>query len=253
MAAKPRTFEDCLAGATAGQRAALEKLRATIRAAAPGAEEGVSYGLAAFRLNGKPLVALGAGANHCALYLMNGATVEAHADELKGYDTSKGTVRFDAARPLPASLVRKLVKSRVAEVAAKSPKVAKASPRTDPAVDALLRDLDHPLKREIEEVRRIVLGVSPEIGEAVKWNAPSFRTTEFFATVHTRATDAVRLVFHRGAKARDNTKKLTIPDPAGLLEWLATDRALVTLGKGEEIRANRAAFEALVRRWIGQL
>src|SRR6476660_1968674 len=114
MAAKPKTFDDCLAAVSDDKRAALENLRKTIKAAAPKAEECISYGLAAFRLNGKPLVALGATATHCSFYLMSGSTVEAHQDDLKNYDTSKGTIRFPADKPLPAPLVRKLVKARIA-------------------------------------------------------------------------------------------------------------------------------------------
>lgn len=115
MPAKPKTFDDCLAAASPDHRAALETLRRSIRAAAPKAEEGVSYGLAAFRLDGKPLVAIGATKKHCAFYLMSGSMVEAHQDALKAYDTSKGTIRFSADQPLPASLVRKLVRARIAE------------------------------------------------------------------------------------------------------------------------------------------
>jgi uncharacterized protein YdhG (YjbR/CyaY superfamily) len=109
------TIDEYLAAVTAEQRAALQKLRKAIRAAAPKAEECISYGLAAFRLDGRPLVAFGASANHCAFYPMSGLTVTAHKEELKGYDTSKGTIRFPADKPLPASLVRKLVKARIAE------------------------------------------------------------------------------------------------------------------------------------------
>ncbi len=121
MANKPTTnqgsgaFDAYLAALGEEQRAALGKLRKTIRAAAPKAEEGISYGLAAFRLEGRPLVGLGASAKHCAFYLMSGSTVADHAAELKGYDTSKGTIRFPASKPLPAALVRKLVKARIAE------------------------------------------------------------------------------------------------------------------------------------------
>jgi uncharacterized protein YdhG (YjbR/CyaY superfamily) len=116
MKAKPktRTIDEYLAALSADQRAALEKLRKTIRAAAPKAEECISYQLPAFRQDG-PLVAFGATANHCAFYLMSSTTVEAHKDELKNYDTSKGTIRFRADEPLPAALVRKLVKARLAE------------------------------------------------------------------------------------------------------------------------------------------
>src|SRR5438477_2282806 len=115
MAAKPQTIDEYLAFASDDQRAALEKLRKTIQAAAPQAEEFISYGLAAFRLNGRPLVAFGATASHCAFYPMSSSTVAAHKDELKDYDTSKGTIRFQADKPLPVALVRKLVKARIAE------------------------------------------------------------------------------------------------------------------------------------------
>src|SRR5438477_4572066 len=114
MAAKPTTIDEYLAALSADKRAALEKLRKTIRAAAPKAEECIGYGLAAFRQDGM-LVGFGATANHCAFYLMSGSTVEAHKDELRDYDTSKGTIRFQADKPLPVALVRKLVKARIAE------------------------------------------------------------------------------------------------------------------------------------------
>ena len=118
--ATPKTIDEYLAGVNADQRAALEKLRQTIRAVAPQAEECLSYGLAAFRLNGRPLVAFGATANHCAFYPMSSTTVEAHRAELDGYDTSKGTIRFQPDDPLPAVLVRKMVKARIAENARQS-------------------------------------------------------------------------------------------------------------------------------------
>jgi uncharacterized protein YdhG (YjbR/CyaY superfamily) len=114
MAAKPKTIDEYLAALSADKRAALERLRKTIRAVAPKAEECISYQLAAFRQNGM-LVAFGATAKHCAFYLMSSSTVEVHKDELKDYDTSKGTIRFQADRPLPVALVRKLVKARIAE------------------------------------------------------------------------------------------------------------------------------------------
>ena len=121
MAAKPKTIDEYLAALSEDKRAALEKLRKTIRAAAPKAEECISYQLAAFRQNGM-LVAFGATANHCAFYLMSSSTVEAHKDDLKDYDTSKGTIRFQADKPLPVALVRKLVKARIAENAGRSKK-----------------------------------------------------------------------------------------------------------------------------------
>ena len=120
MAGRPKTIDEYLAALSADQRAALQKLRRTIKAAAPKAEECISYSLPAFRLKGRPLVAFGARANHCAFYPMSGTTVKAHEHALKAYQTSKGTIRFDPAKPLPAALVRKLVKARIAENLARS-------------------------------------------------------------------------------------------------------------------------------------
>ena len=104
-----------MAWAELWQRAVLEKLRQTIRAAAPEAEECISYGLAAFRLNGHPLVAFGAWANHCAFYPMSATTVDAFRDQLKSFQTSKGTIRFSTDKPLPTALIKKLVKARMAQ------------------------------------------------------------------------------------------------------------------------------------------
>jgi uncharacterized protein YdhG (YjbR/CyaY superfamily) len=113
-ASKPETPGDYLAALTSDQRRALERLRKTIKTAAPGAEECISYGLPAFCFKGKFLVAYGAAANHCAFY--PGSVVQMLKDELKGYGTSKGTLRFPTDKPIPAELVQKLVKLRIARM-----------------------------------------------------------------------------------------------------------------------------------------
>ena len=114
MAAKPKTIDEYLALLGAEQRAALQKLRKTIHAAAPEAEECISYSMPAFR-QGRMLVGFAAAAKHCSFFLMSGNTVADHKVELAKYDTSKGTIRFPANKPLPAALVRKLVQARLAE------------------------------------------------------------------------------------------------------------------------------------------
>ena len=120
MKGKATTIDAYLAALSDDKRAALQKLRKTIKATAPKAEEYITYGLPAFRLDGRPLVAFGAAANHCAFYPMSAATIEAHKAELGGYETSKGTIRFQPGKPLPATLVRKLVKARIAENAGRA-------------------------------------------------------------------------------------------------------------------------------------
>jgi len=118
---KLTTVDGYLAKLDEKQRAALEKLRKTIRAAAPKAEECISYGIPAFKLHGM-LVGFGAAKNHCAFYLFNASTVAAHQNLLQGRDTSKGTIRFAVDKPLPLALVRKLVKTRIAENLARARK-----------------------------------------------------------------------------------------------------------------------------------
>lgn len=117
MPAKPKTIDDYLARVSATQRAALEKLRRDIKAAAPAAEECISHDIPGYRLGSRLLVSFGAAKNHCALY-PGAHPIRAHEDELAGYDLAKGTIRFPAEKPLPAGLVKKLVKTRMAQYSA---------------------------------------------------------------------------------------------------------------------------------------
>lgn len=118
MPAKPKTIDDYLARVSATQRAALEKLRRDIKAAAPAAEECISYDIPGYRLGSRLLISFGAAKNHCALY-PGAHPIRAHEDELAGYDLAKGTIRFPAEKPLPAGLVKKLVTTRIAQYSAK--------------------------------------------------------------------------------------------------------------------------------------
>jgi uncharacterized protein YdhG (YjbR/CyaY superfamily) len=109
------TIDDYLAQVQPDQRRALETLRQAIHAAAPNAEECISYGIPAFRVNGRAFVFFGAWANHCALYPGSSSLLKKFRNELAYFQVSKGTVRFTPDKPVPLALVKKLVKSRIAE------------------------------------------------------------------------------------------------------------------------------------------
>jgi uncharacterized protein YdhG (YjbR/CyaY superfamily) len=119
MTDKPATIDEYLSRVSEDKRAALQALREIIRAAAPDAEECISYQMPAFKLNGM-LVGFAAAKNHCALYAWNGSSVGLLQDELKDFDTSKGTIRFTPDKPLPEALVRRLVEMKIARNAERS-------------------------------------------------------------------------------------------------------------------------------------
>jgi len=113
---KARTIDEYLAGVNAEQRIALDKLRKTICTIAPQVEECISYGIPAFRLNGRSLVFFGAWTNHCAFYPGSSTTLKKFRKDLKGFQIAKGTIRFSPDKPLPVALVKKLVRSRIRNI-----------------------------------------------------------------------------------------------------------------------------------------
>jgi len=113
-----KQVEAYLAARPEDVRQRLQQLRALILATAPGALEWFSYGIPGFRLDGRPFIWYAAFTQHVSLYPMTTAIRTAFAKELEGLETSKGTIRFPLERPLPVTLIKRLVKARVAEIKA---------------------------------------------------------------------------------------------------------------------------------------
>ena len=125
------------------------------------------------------------------------------------------------------------------------------APDSSEAVDAFMAALEHPFKAELGLLREILLGADPTVAEWIKWNAPSFRTSGYFATTHLRGKGTIGLILHLGAKARElPAGGLAVADPAGLLKWLGKDRAMIEFRQRAEIDSARGALAALIRQWI---
>ena len=125
----------------------------------------------------------------------------------------------------------------------------KTAADTSAAVDEFMVTLEHPQKAAVAALRDVMRAADPAIAEGVKWNAPSFRTHEYFATTHLRAKIGVGLILHLGAKVRDDAA-VQIEDPEGLLAWLGPDRAVVHFADVDEVHARELALQNVVRQWI---
>lgn len=121
-------------------------------------------------------------------------------------------------------------------------------------VDSQLETLDHPQRDAIVRVTELVRSADPRVKAAIKWGAPSFAIHDHFATFQLRAPRGVMLVFHFGAKKRDDVpKQESIANDAGLATWLAADRAVVHFADLADVEAKAKDFVALVRAWIAVL
>ena len=125
------------------------------------------------------------------------------------------------------------------------PKPSKPAPASD--VATFLAKCRHALRPELDALRAIVAGADARLVEGIKWNAPSFRTSDWFATFHLREPQKVLVVFHLGAKKRDTSQRLPVGAPEGMVEWLSPDRCMVTV---DDVKRRGKALQAFVRGWI---
>ena len=120
-------------------------------------------------------------------------------------------------------------------------------------VDAFLDALQHPHVDAVHRLRSVVLQASPLITEGIKWNAPSFRTGDWFATMNIRPSKPIRLVLHTGAKLRSGIPPLAVDDPDAILQWLGPDRAIVEFADVADVETKRAAITAILQQWVPRL
>lgn len=123
--------------------------------------------------------------------------------------------------------------------------------RFDTGVTALLDANKHPLRKEIDALRAIILSADKSIEEGVKWNAASFRTSDWFTTLNgpTQTKEAM-IILHAGAKARGNVLKDRIPDPSGLIKWLSNDRGQIVFNDLADIKTKQGALKAIINAWL---
>jgi hypothetical protein len=115
-----------------------------------------------------------------------------------------------------------------------------------------LNNLEHPLNKEIEEVRKIILSTNESISEHIKWNAPSFCfDNEDRVTFNLQGKGFFRLVFHCGAKVKDQAGDGTLfEDTTGLLDWVTTDRAMIKITDMSDVESKKEKLAAVVAKWI---
>ena len=132
--------------------------------------------------------------------------------------------------------------------------MAKPKPGAPETIAAFLAAQDPAARPLIDALRAAILAADPRIREEIKWNVPSFRIAEFFATLHLRVKVGAGVILHFGARKNAISKTgVAIADPQALLQWLGKDRATVTFRDAAELTKQRAAFIALLREWIQHL
>ncbi len=226
-------------------KSTLQQLRRTIKAAAPKAEEVISYGIAGYKYHGM-LIYFAAWEKHIGMYPAPWGA-EALKKEMAAYEGSKGTIKFPLDKPLPLSLITKIVKYKVKENEIKAAvkksipataKTVKAKKTTDEEqVKQWLSKLDTPVKKEIEAVRKIIKASTPKLSERIKWNAPSYYYKEDIVTFGPYKKDKLLLVFHHPSVVKIDS---------ALLQGNYKDRRLVYFKNKAEAEKNKKEISRII-------
>ena len=117
------------------------------------------------------------------------------------------------------------------------------------SVTAFLSALKHPHKAEIERIRELIFEADPHLSEQIKWNAPSYGHGDDRITFRLQPGDKVDLIFHRGAKVKDNAG-FSFADEDELVTWLSPDRGIISFGDSADVEAKAKPLRALIKRWL---
>jgi hypothetical protein len=121
------------------------------------------------------------------------------------------------------------------------------------SVDVYLDALEHPHKKGVQLLRKAILSLDANIHEEVKWNAPSFRLEDHFATFRLHPGTMFQLILHPGAKVKASPKQFLLDDPRGLVKWATKDRCTIAFESDADATMKSAAVKQLVKDWISQL
>lgn len=243
--APAKNIDDHIALFPASTQVLLKQIKATVKKAAPDAEEAISYGIPTFKLNGN-LVHFAGYKNHIGFY-PGAAGIEAFKKELSVYKGAKGSVQFPLGKPLPLTLITRIVKFRVKQNLEKAniKKTVAAGPVKKDKVMAYMRKLKHPLKVEMETVRKIIKGVDKKISERIKWKAPSYHYNGTdMVTFNAWAEKNIHLVFHHPA---------IVKIKSSLLQGDYKDRRMMYFNSMKEVRAGKKELQRIMKELIEKI
>ena len=238
-----KTVDEYLKNVPQIQRKTLEKIRKAIKAAAPLSEEVISYGIPMYNLHGS-LGGFGAFKNHCSYFPASSRVMKELATELKSYKTSKGTIQFPIDKPLPDALVKKMIRIKMEENEALISSKAETKKNADDLkIAAYMKSLKHPLKAEVEEVRKIIKNSHADIRERIKWNAPSYYTNTDLLSFNLRNSEQVHLVLHHPA-----IEKISSP----LLQGDYKGRRMIYFKNMKEVRSYKKELQRIITELIAR-
>lgn len=246
-----KTVDEYIKRYPAKVQTSLQKIRKTIKAAAPEAEEVISYGIAGYKYHGM-LIFFAAFDNHISVYPAPRGS-DAFKKELAVYKGGKGTVQFPLDKPIPFDLVKRITQFRKKDneekFTAKNKKAGKpvaakkksSKPTDEEQVATYMKNLNHPMKAETEAVRKIIKNSNKKLSERIKWAAPSYYYKEDIVTFGPYRNGKVLLVFHNPA---------IVKIKSDLLEGDYKDRRLTYFDNMKAIKQNKKELERIMNELV---